>query len=389
MKICSIITEYNPFHAGHAYQIAQIRQKHPDIAIAAVMSGCYVQRGAPALWDKYERAAFAVQAGGPDLILELPIQAALSSAEGFARGGIQLIHAMGCTTHLSFGCECGTAASLMQLAACMDTADFQQLLSQHMQTGISYAQAASLAAQQLCPTAAELLDSPNDTLAVQYCRAIREFAPSIQPIAIRRKGAAHDSTPEDGIPSASYIRNTFAVQPDEAFSLIPESYREHCRAVRRHSWSDMEAAVLPYLRRLTPEDIAALPNVSEGLEHRFHTSCQSAASLDALWEQARSRRYPLSRIRRLTMCAYLGLTQEIADLPPAFITVLAANARGRTILKHMRTVSSLPVIVKPTQARQLTGTAKRLWDFTVLADSLYHAPEPAGLDWKRTPYIEK
>lgn len=389
MKICSIITEYNPFHAGHAYQIAQIRQKYPDIAIAAVMSGCYVQRGAPALWDKYSRAAFAVQAGGPDLVLELPIQAALSSAEGFARGGVQLIHAMGCTTHLSFGCESGTEASLMQLAAHLNTAEFQQLLQQHLQTGISYAQAASLATQTLCPNCAALLDSPNDTLAVQYCRAIQEIAPSIQPIAIRRKGAAHDGTPEDGIPSASHIRSLFCEQPEQAFAFVPDSYREASRTLRRHSWSDMEAAVLPYLRRLTPEDIAKLPNVSEGLEHRFYAACQSADSLESLWEQARSRRHPLSRIRRLTMCAYLGLTQELADLPPAFLTVLAANTRGRTILKQMRSTCSLPLIVKPTQARQLTGTAKRLWEFTVRADDLYSFPAPAGTDWKQTPYIEK
>lgn len=390
MQVCAIITEYNPFHAGHAHQIAEIRQKVPNCAIVSIMSGNYVQRGEPALWDKYHRAACAVQAGGPDLVVELPLPAALSSAEGFARGGIMLADALGCVTHLSFGCETGTEESLIELAKCLNSQEFAAILRKKMPECTSYASAASAAAQELCPQCASLLDSPNDLLAVQYCRYLLALCPQVQPISVRRKGAAHDGIPEDNIPSASYIRSLLrSGNETEAFSLLPEAYRESCRNVRRHGWADMEASVLPYLRRMSSEDICTLPGVSEGLENRFYRACQKSGSMDELWECVRSRRHPRSRVRRLALCAYLGITQEISALPPAFVTVLAMNDRGRQVLKQMKDTCSLPVITKPLQARSLSGDAERLWNLTVAADDQYYFPEPGGKSWAGTPYYHK
>lgn len=390
MKVCAVISEYNPFHAGHLFQIREILRRMPDCCMISIMSGCFVQRGEPALWDKYFRAACAIRAGGPDLVLELPISAALSSAEGFAEGGVRLAAALGCVTHLSFGCESGTEQTLMQLAQWMDNPIFDDALRSNLTSGVSYAQAAQQAAQALCPDLAPLLASPNDLLAVQYCRAIRKYCPHVQPIAVRRIGAAHDGTPIDDIPSASYIRSQFhSGNAETAAQLLPAAYREQALPMRRHSWQALAPAVLPYLRRLTPESIATLPGVSEGLEHRFYAACQTAQSLEDLWERTRSRRHPLSRVRRLTLCAYLGLTQDIAALSPESITVLGMNARGQQILKAMKKTCPLPVIVKPTQARKLSDSAQRLWNFTVRADDLYYFPSPAGQDWKQTPYIEK
>lgn len=387
MKICSIVSEYNPFHAGHLYQIQQIRNQIPDCLIVSIMSGNYVQRGEPALWEKYFRAACAVQAGGPDLVIELPLTAALSSAEHFARGGIQLTAALGCVTHLSFGCETGTAESLMELADMLDSEAFLQQLKQNLSAGMSYAQASAQAASVLHPVLASLLESPNDMLAVQYCRAIQQDCPQLELVAVRRVGAAHDGAPADGIPSASYIRSLLqSGNTSEAFALLPKAYREQCRTARCHSWNDLEAAALPYFRRLSPEYISTLPNVSEGLEHRFYAAARNAQSLQELWQASRSRRHPLSRIRRLTACAYLGITQDLAALPPAYVTVLAMNRNGRKILREMKKNCSLPVIIKPTQARALSGNAKTLWDLTMSADDQYHFPEPAGISWKCTPF---
>ena len=389
MQVCAIISEYNPFHAGHLHQIEQIRAQLPDCYIVSIMSGNYVQRGEPALWDKYARAAYAVKAGGPDVVIELPITAALSSAEGFARGGVQLAAALGCVTHLSFGCETGTEHTLMRLAACLDSDAFAAQLRAHLTSGISYAQAASRAAASLCPDGAPLLDSPNDMLAVQYCRALRHAAPAIQPLVVRRCGAAHDGAPMDGIPSASYIRELFRTgNENAALSLLPEAYRTAGSASRRHSWADLDDAVLRYLRRITPEQVLTCPDVSEGLEHRFVSACQNAQTLTELWELARSRRYPLSRIRRLTLCAYLGITDTLAHLPPSFVTVLAMNRRGRQVLRQFKTSCSLSVITKPVQARAfLPNTpAQQLWALTMQADDQYSFPAPAGAGWKQTPF---
>ena len=390
MQVCAIITEYNPFHAGHAYQIAEIRKKLPDCAIVSVMSGNYVQRGEPAIWDKYHRAAYAVQADGPDVVLELPVTHALSSAEGFARGGVQLIHALGCVTHLSFGCETGTEQGIANVAECLNSQAFSDELQQQLPRCASYAHAVSAAVHTLCPQNASLLDAPNDLLAVQYARAVQQLCPQTALLAVRRKGAAHDGTPQDDIPSASYLRSLFrSGQDTEAFSLVPKAYRDACRTIRRHSWQDMEQPVLAYLRRLSADKIRALPSVSEGLEHRFYQACQKAETLTDLWETVRSRRHPLSRVRRLTLCAYLGITQELAQLPPAFVTVLAMNDRGRQVLKRMKDTCSLPVIVRPSQARTLTGNAEQLWHLTVSADDQYYFPSPGGQSWTQTPYYHK
>lgn len=392
MQICAIISEYNPFHAGHLHQIMEIRQRLPECLIVSIMSGNYVQRGEPALWNKYLRAQCAVTAGGPDLVIELPITAALSSAEGFARGGVQLAASLGCVTHLSFGCETGTEESLMRLAACLDSAAFDDQLRKQLTNGVSYAQAASRAAAALCPDCAALLNSPNDMLAVQYCRALQNINYSIQPLVVRRHGAAHDGVPVHDIPSASYIRSLFhSGKEAEAISLLPDACREAGSTARRHSWADFDEAVLRYLRRNSPEYIRTLPDVSEGLENRFVSACRDAADLPQVWELARSRRYPLSRIRRLTLCAYLGITDALASLPPSFVNVLAMNQQGRQILKQLKTSCSLPVIVKPTQARAFSPKtpAQQLWALTMQADDQYYFPSPAGTGWKKTPFYAK
>lgn len=389
MQVCAIISEYNPFHTGHLYQITEVRRRLPGCLIVSIMSGNYVQRGEPALWDKYLRAQCAVKAGGPDLVIELPITAALSSAEGFAQGGVQLAAALGCVTHLAFGCETGTEESLMRLAACLDSAAFDDQLRRQLASGISYAQAASRAAAALCPDCASLLDSPNDILAVQYCRALRKINPAILPLAVRRYGAAHDGAPVDDIPSASYIRSLFHSGDDAAaIALLPDSSHEIGKTARRHSWADFDDAALRYLRRLPPAYFRTLPDVSEGLENRFSAACRDATNLTELWEHARSRRYPLSRIRRLTLCAYLGITDALASLSPSFLTVLAMNRQGRQILKQMKNSCALPVVVKPVQARAfLPGTpAEKLWTLTMQADDQYYFPLPAGTGWKKTPY---
>lgn len=384
MQICAVISEYNPFHAGHLYQIQEIRRQLPQCTIVSIMSGNYVQRGEPALWDKYSRAEYAVRADGLDLVLELPLPKTLSSAEGFAYGGVQLANALGCVTHISFGCETGTEYTFMQLAACLDTPEFHTLLHKKLESGISYAQAAYAAAYALCPDCASLLNNPNDMLAVQYCRAIQKINPTIQPIAVRRYGAVHDGIPINNIPSASYIRSLFRDgKQQEAFALLPEQYRDICHNTRRHSWDELEQAVLRCQRNISPDYIRTLPNVSEGLENRYAAACRKAGSLSELWELARSRRYPLSRIRRLTLCAYLGITQEIVNLPPSFVTVLAMNTKGRQLLKHMKTACNLPVIVKPAQARLLNDP---VWELTMRADDQYYFPQPAGTGWKSTPF---
>lgn len=389
MEVCATIAEYNPFHLGHLYHSTELlRRLGRDCGRVAIMSGNYVQRGDCALLEKYRRAQVCVQAGGADLVVELPLSASLSSAQRFAEGGVRLAQALGCVTHLAFGCETPDERALRAVAHCLNTPEHAALLRERLAQGLSYAAAAQGAVEQLCPKEAGLLSQPNNTLAISYCGAVERLSAPIQPVPIQRLGAAHDSNAVSSTASASHIRQLVRSGADVS-AYVPEETQGALTSDRLHALADMQAALLPYLRRLTPEQLRAFPNVSEGLEHRFIAAAQKAATLEELFEGVRSRRFPLSRVRRLALCAYLGITEELAALPPQYVLVLAMNDIGRRILHRMKTTCTLPVITRPTQARALTGDAARLWALTGLADDLYAFPEPGGQGWRRTPYAEK
>lgn len=388
MNLCAIISEYNPFHFGHLYQIHCTRERIPDAFFVSVMSGNYVQRGDIAIWDKYTRAQLAVQAGGPDLVIELPLTASLSSAEGFARGAISLIHSLGCVTHLSFGSECGSADKLMQAAVLTESQAFQSARTRALADGLSYPAALHRAVRELSPDCETIFSQPNDTLGLEYCRALRLLSPDLIPIAITRTGAAHDSADVSShFCSASYLRTLLYHNRLNSLHFLPSSSHTAVHTERIHRLSDMETAILPYLRRLSPKFLSDIHGFSEGLEYRFAQAAGQAQSLTELYETCKSKRYPLSRIRRAVLCTYLNITKELAALPAQYIRVLAMNDRGRLILKHLKSTCCLPVITKPTAARALQGDAALLWDLDMTADNLYHFPEPSGLGWKRSPAV--
>ncbi|MGN1014567.1 MAG: nucleotidyltransferase family protein [Butyricicoccus sp.] len=378
MSVCGIIAEYNPFHAGHARHCAAIRESLPGCSIVAAMSGNYVQRGDLAIWEKYRRAAFAVQSGGPDLVLELPLSAALSSAERFASGGAALLHATGLLTHLSFGSECGDVRRLQQAAAILDSDAFAQCRAEQLKRGLGYAAASEQAMEHLCPDCAPLLRSPNDTLGIQYIRALSGTDVSILPVL--RRGAGHDRPPEGGYPSASWLRRQMT-QGADVRAYLPEYTRTWPQHVLHH----YERDILSYLRRLSAEQWMGIADVSEGLEHRLYRVTRDQPTWDGCIDELSSKRYPRSRMRRILLCGYLGITKELAALPPQYLRVLAFNERGRQLLRNMKQTTALPIITKPLAAQSLTGSAARLWELDMLADDVYHFPAPSGSGWKQTP----
>ena len=205
MKIAAIISEYNPFHNGHAKQFRLIRERlGGDTVIVCLMSGNFVQRGEPALLPKAVRAEAAV-ACGADLVLELPVTAALSSAEGFAAGGVRLLDALGVVDELCFGAETADRDALWQTAACLRTPAFSEALRRELAGGISFAAARSRALAQL-GAAPEVVRQPNDILAVEYCKALQALGSQIEPAVFLRQGAYHAVLPEGENPSATSLR---------------------------------------------------------------------------------------------------------------------------------------------------------------------------------------
>ncbi len=376
-KVAGIVAEYNPFHRGHAHQIAETRRLLGDhCAVLCVMSGDFVQRGDAAVFDKFERAEAAVR-GGADLVLELPLRWCLSSAEGFARGAVSILKSAGVVTHLSFGSETGELAPLQKAAGGLRDPALDDLLREELKRGLSFPAARQNALERLIGEDAAVLSNPNDLLAVEYLRAIHDLGASFAPLAVRRVGALHDQAGESDYPSGSALRERLKAGQDVS------AWAPHLPEAKPVFLEDLETAILSRLRMLPKEAFAALPDCAEGLENVLWQAVHSAAALDDILAAAKSRRYPMSRLRRMLLCAALGVKK--ADGLPPYLRVLAANERGRALLHTMRETASLPVITKPADARDmpefhLTADAHDLY---VLAQS----DKTPGQDWRHSPIM--
>lgn len=396
MAAAGIITEYDPLHMGHVHLMAEARRLlGPDTGIICIMSGNYVQRGDFAIVGKLARAAAAVRSGA-DLVLELPVPWALSSAEGFAAGAVELLKATGAVTHLVFGSESGDAAPLVRCAEALCAEDFPEKLREELKRGDSFPAARQRALKAMVPEEdAAALSRPNDTLGVEYCKALR--GSGIQPVAVPRRGAGHDSeTAGGGFISASAIRALIRRGEEEAAlglmaPAMAAAYREEEAAGRAPAgiWN-CERAILARLRFLEETDWAALDPGNEGLYRRFARASRSAASVMELLETVKTKRYPLARLRRTVFRAYLGLPPEPPERP-AYLRVLAANRRGTVLLAGMRTTAALPVLTKPAAVRRLGPEAQSLFGLEARADRLYAlaCPDPAAVpnEWRTGPVI--
>lgn len=398
MAAAGIITEYDPLHMGHVHLMAEARRLlGPETGIICVMSGNYVQRGDFVIVGKHARAAAAVRSGA-DLVLELPVPWALSSAEGFASGAVEILKATGAVTHLVFGSEGGDAAPLARCAGALCSEDFPEALREELKKGDSFPAARQRALRRLVSeedTAA--LGRPNDTLGVEYCKALR--GSGIRPVAVLRRGAGHDEkAAESGFASASAIRALLRRgEEEEALRLcapaMASAYRAEREAGRAPASLDLcERAVLARLRFLEEADWAALDQGNEGLYRRFARAAGSAGSLAELLETVKTKRYPLARLRRMVFRAYLGLPPAPPE-GPACLRVLAANSRGTALLAGMRKTASLPVLTKPAAVRRLGPEVRRLFDLEARADRLYAlaCPDPAAVPdaWRTGPVIVK
>lgn len=398
MTVCGIVAEYNPFHAGHAHHLAETRRAlGTDTAIVCAMSGNFVQRGDFAVMEKYRRAEAAVRCG-VDLVLETPLSACLWSASGFAFGAVSLLDALGCVTHLSFGAEQADLA-LLRRAANLSRAEGEHAdaLRQSLAAGLPYAAAVQRAVCAADPQAGALLTSPNNTLAVEYLCALDTLESTMQPLAVLRAGGAHDSdTPADGLPSASYLRKLIAqddadacrsLMPEASFAALTQAIKQGAAPVTRNA---ADQAILAHLRRLTPDALARYCG-GDGLQHRLYDAIRDNTSFSAVCAAAQTRRYPLARVRRALMRAWLDLPTSV---PPTadYIRVLAVGARGRDVLRRMKDTCTLPVIVKPVTERTLPNALQSALAHDTLADDLYALayPDPTlrvgGDHFRKSPF---
>lgn len=387
--VAGIVAEYNPFHNGHARLIEAARAAGAT-HVAAVMSGNFIQRGGPAAIPKFLRAEAAV-ASGADLVLELPLPHAMATARRFARGAVFLLGALGCVDTLAFGSECGAVAPLRRAAEILHTPECSAATKRRLECGVTYAVARQHALADLTgQETAALLETPNNTLAIEYLTALSHFGLSMEPFTIKREGAPHDSDVVDrNSASASLLRRLLAedgVQalapyvPPNAFKLYLEGEGRcllPCREGR------LDTAVLAALRTMDREFFAALPDLSEGLEDRLYNAVRRSVSLRELLEAVKTKRYPLSRIRRLVWNAFLRIPAKAAQNPPPYLRILAMNRRGKEILSMSS--PTLPLSASLRDLERLGGECARFARLEARAGDLYAlalpTPQPCGGDY--------
>ena len=325
MKIVGILCEYNPLHLGHAKQMAMIRAASgEDTAIVCLMSGNFVQRGHPAIFDKELRARAALEAGA-DLVLELPVQYCLSSAEGFAAGAVSIL---GTFCHeMSFGAEHPDREALMATATALLSPDFPRHLRRHLDAGLSFPAARAKAIADM-GTDNTLLSSPNDILAVEYCKAILAQNSPMRPAPIQREGGYHDEQADAQNPSATALR--VLIENGKDFQpFVPTNLFEEAAI---HTLGHGEKAVLARLRTMTDAEFEALPYGSEGLWRKLMHECRQKNSLEDILTAVKSKRYTRTRLDRMVMCAFLGLTKEDLSSPAPYARVLGFTDRGQQVL---------------------------------------------------------
>ena len=339
MTVTGIICEYNPLHLGHKKQLDRIRAADPEGGIVCLMSGNFVQRGKPAIVHKSIRAKAAILSGA-DLVLELPVTAALSSAEGFASEGVRILG--GFCHKLCFGAESGTEETLMSTARALLDPSFTILLKEKLETGCSFPAARQWALEEM-GLDASLLAQPNDILAVEYCKAILAQGSAMQPMVIRRSGGYHDTLADTENPSATAVRQLM-VHSGLWLDYIPKASRDCFRDAPLHTLAAGERAILARLRTMDDGDFEDLPYGSEGLWRKLMHACREENTLEDILTAVKSKRYTRSRLDRMVMCAFLGLTARDLSTPAPYARVLALNDRGREILKKARQTGCFPNI---------------------------------------------
>lgn len=377
MKISGIICEYNPFHNGHLHHIRETR-KNGATHIVAVMSGNFVQRGDTAYMDKLERARLAVKSGA-DLVIELPVQYCLSSAEKFAEGAVYLLDSLGAVDEISFGSECGDVSRLIEA---METVEITAALHEEdirriMENGYTYPRALSSVINGKSPEIAEIITSPNNMLAIEYLRALKKFGSSVKPFTISRVHASHDGMmPENGYASASFMReklaeyNNASVISEYTTSIWTEAIAGAIRNGSTASVQRLERILLYKLRSTSAEEIAGISDVGQGLENRIF-GARMAGSLDELLFTVKTKRYTMSRIRRIMLCLILGITKEDMKQLPAYGRILAFNERGKEILAKAKNSTRIPFSTSIAKLSQINETAQRFAELEIKASDVY------------------
>lgn len=401
MKVLGIIGEYNPFHNGHLLHLNKSKEiAHPDFVIA-VMSGNFMQRGEPAIVDKWTRANMALSQG-IDMVVELPTVFATSSAEDFADGSIKLFKEMKIVNFLSFGTECGDINKLEALADLFfnEPHEFKELLNAELGTGLSYPKALYNATSNFFrngPEFAEILNSPNNTLGIEYIKAMKKNNLKSTVITIGRNSnyLQDDGQIINGIASGSSIR--YLIKNSFKFhTAVPFETFENIMAKKKigeivYGLEAYEKTILYLIKKMPASEIKEIIGVTEGLENRIKKAGAVSSNINELIENIKSKRYTEAKIRRILVSLLLNITKkdlELAKKTKPYIRILALNDNARTLISEIaRENKNAEIIISPANymknsrdkaKKYLLGKDIFATDVYTLA---YKNSSPSGLDF--------
>lgn len=365
----AVICEYDPFHNGHAFHLSQTRNAFPNEPIVCIMSGYFTQRGGPAMFSKAARTRMALECDA-DAVVELPLPYALSGAKDFAWGGVCAARLLGARV-LSFGSECGDADALKRAAEITeDTPEFTEKLHEALESGLGFAAARAEAASVLDAEAAVLLNSPNNILGVEYCRALN--GTGILPYTVRRIGTGHNESLSDtAYPSASGLRAALTTSPAaELSAYMPiRAWEILCAEIKSGrapvTESAFDTAILAILRDMTPAEFASYADVSEGLEYRILDALRSQGSVSAACDTAKTRRYSHARIRRACWRAFLRIPRERTHTPPPYLRLLGLTSTCPPL------TCAVPLLSRSREIDSMSDTAKAWFAADERACDLY------------------
>ncbi len=386
MVTVAIISEYNPFHTGHKYQIEKIRHEFgSDTRIIAIMSGNYTQRGDIASIDKSIRAQCAILSG-VNLVLEIPFPFSISSAEIFAKSGVHIANAVSVIDYLSFGSESGDIQELLYIAKNMLSSNYENELSKLIkkESSIGYAALTEYAYNNIiAPKLNKAFFTSNNILAIEYIKELIRQNSKIQPHTIRRHGSDYNDKTirQSEHQSATAIRTLLKKNIDSAVKYMPnisknvivEAYKSKqlpCDGEK------LSPAIISHFRLNSSTDIIPANVSDEGLYNRLKNNSFKADTISKLIELTATKKYTYARIKRALWYSYFGVTSsEIKELPN-YTQVLAMDSVGKSILKEIKKISSFPVMTKPSAISQLTDKAKKQKQRADSADSVFQLTKP-------------
>lgn len=355
MNVVGIIAEYNPFHEGHAYQIQKAKEQCGAEFAVVVMNGDFVQRGEPAIFDKYTRTKEALL-GGADLIFELPVRFGLSSAGDFAMGGVLALNALPFVTHLCFGTETGDLTPLLQAATflCDEPDSYRTRVKHFVKQGILYPKARSLAlaAESGLPT--ETWDSPNNILGLEYCVALQKLHSKIKPFTIRREGQGyHDNdTPAlSDFPSATFLRKQIR------------------KAGEKENLSLSDFSSLIGYSLLTAKDLCRIKDITPDLSDRIQNELPKYREINEFVKTIKNPSLTTGRIKRSFFQCLFDIEKEEPVMP--YLRVLGMKKEASSLLSQKENASCQILTKLAFDVPKMDDTAKKLFAKDLLASDLY------------------